>query len=516
MSRASTKPPRQFVKTKLLQHQTAGLRISWGRKAFANLCEQGTGKSLMILAEALAMYDKGIIDALFILAPNGVHTAWVLEQCAMHCPDDVAWEAAYYVSTPTRKEKAALERLRSTKEAFHILAMSYDSTLTAAGFKFAEGFLRSHRAMICADESQRLKSPKARRAKRAMNLRRHCEWRRISTGTPITNAPVDAFSQFEFLQEGMLGEDSYRTFVAHYAHIMPPTHGTMQHIYARLEQKFGRPLSDAERAKVGPQIVAQDEMGRPRYKNLEELQRRIAEHSYRVLKKDVLDLPPKLYKTLYFSLTPRQRKAYDLMEEEYRYLLEDGTALYTSRLVAMGKLRQLTSGFMMLPGGSIVYLEDNPRIEVLRDNVEDETQQGIVWSQYKEEQVNIRRMFTKLGQGCEVVNGDVAMKRRREIRDEFQGGKLQWIAAHPGAMGTGYTLTAAQIVYYYSNGFNLEERIQSEDRTHRIGTVGESMLYRDIAAIDTRDVNVCFSLQHKLDTAALIQGDPSQPTRFGR
>ncbi len=260
------------------------------------------------------------------------------------------------------------------------------------------------------------------------------------------------------------------------------------------------------------QIVATDEMGRPKYKNLDNLHTLIARHSFRKLKLECLDLPPKQYATRYFHLTPKQRAIYDRLAEELRYTLEDGRELMTSKLVAMGKLRQITSGFLLLRDGTISYIQDNPRIELLHDQVEGETQQGIIWAQYKEEIANVQAMLRANGFTSDVVNGPVPMKRRREIRQEFQSGNLQWIVAHPASMGTGHTMTAAQLVYYYSNGFNLEERLQSEDRTHRIGTVG-TVEYRDLVAIDTRDDDVVWALQHKLDTAAMINGDPARSQR---
>jgi SNF2 family DNA or RNA helicase len=145
--------------------------------------------------------------------------------------------------------------------------------------------------------------------------------------------------------------------------------------------------------------------------------------------------------------------------------------------------------------------------------VEDETRSVIIWAQYKEEIRNIVKLLRSMGFTADAVNGEVAMGARRQIREDFQSGALQFIVAHPGAMGTGFTLTAATLVIYYSNDFSLENRLQSEDRAHRIGQK-QSVHYTDFVAIDTKDDDVVYALQHKLDTATLIQGDPARQQRW--
>ena len=509
---------REFVALPLMPHQRAALRKAWGRPAFAYLMEQGTGKTLTIIAEALALYARGEIDALLVLAPNGVHQNWVFNELPKSVPADVSWVSAYYDTSPTRKERAALAALMTVRAEgdvppFRVLTMSYDALLTDAGFKFAEGFVMCTRAMIAADESHFIKNLDARRTKRALNIRRHCAYRRIATGTAIANSPLDAYAQFEFLGEGLLDETSITAFRARYCELLPHNHGVLRHIVKRMERGMGRTMSDKEREVRTPQIVAQDAQGRPIYKHLDELHAKIAAHSYRVLKEDCLELPPKQYETLFFHLTKAQRAVYDRMEEELRYIMEDGTLLTTSKLVAMAKLRQITSGFLLLRDGSTSYLEDNPRVELLREQVQSETRQGIIWSQYKEEQLSVARVLKESTMTCEVVNGEVPLKRRREIIAEFQAGNLQWIDAHPATLGSGFTLTSGTLNYYYSNGFSMTERVQSEDRTHRKGTT-DTVLYRDVVAIDTRDDNVVWALQHKLDTAAMINGDPARKSRF--
>lgn len=509
-----------FARTKLMEHQHNGLKKMYGKTGFALLMEQGTGKTLTFIEEALRLYADGKIEAVFILAPNGVHENWVLDQCPTHIPSTIEARATYYCSDMNRKEKAQLAWVTAPRKVgeippLRILSMSYDSLTTDAGFKVAVGFVRAHTTLLIADESQRIKTSGASRTKRALNLRRFAKYRRIGTGTVATNSPVDVFSQFEFLEEGLLGTSSLPVFRAEYCELLQPGHGMLRHIVDRSVRASGRNITEDQRQKIleRTQIVAKDSTGRPIYKNLDRLQALIEPHSFRVLKEDCLDLPPKTYETRYFHLGKKQRESYDTMEKDLRYILEDGTMVTASKLTAMGKLRQMTSGFILFRDGTVEYLADNPRIALLKDTLEDEPRQGIIWAQYKEEIRNIVAAIRKMGMTAEAVNGDVAMGKRRTIREDFQSGALQWIVAHPGAMGTGFTLTAAKLVIYYSNDFNLENRLQSEDRAHRIGQA-DTVQYLDFVAIDTRDDDVVWALQHKLDTAAMINGDPERQSRF--
>lgn len=486
----------EFTATPIMPHQRAALRAAWGRESFAYLMEQGTGKSLTLLAEALALHAQGAIEGLLILAPNGVHISWVREQVAQHAPAGKTI-AAYLASDMTRGERAAVAALFAPevdRKRLRVLTASYDTLMTEENMRAAERFLAGWRCMLAADESHKIKTPSAARTKRALRLAQRAAYRRILTGTAIAGSPEDAWSQFEFLRPGCLGESSIVSFRAQYCELLLASHGLMRHI----TQRGGR----------APQIVARDRFGRPKYRNLDQLQTRIAEHSFRVLKEDCLDLPPKQYETLYFKLTPGQRRVYDELERELRVVLDDGTAILTpSKLVALGKLRQVTSGFLLLPDGTAAYMPENPRLATFLDAAEGEEARCLVWSQFKEEQRAIDYGLRKAGATVALINGDTPRKQREELVAEWRTGNIQWLNAHPETLGTGFTLAEAQRAYFFSNGYKMVERVQAEDRNHRIGSVGEVVMYRDLVALDTVDEAIARAHQAKLDIAATIYGE---------
>lgn len=487
------------MKTASMAHQRKALELMAGRRTFALLMEQGTGKTWTLLADAERLYAKGAIDAVLVIAPNGVHTNWVLREIPTHMEGDIiarAWRSGAGVRYRKHLDEIMKPRAAGEPVPLRILSMNIDALITKPAFEFAMSFVRSTRCLIVLDESHRIKNPKSGRTEAIMKLRPHCRGARIATGTPITNAPVDVFAQFEFLESGLLGTTSYRAFVAEYADVLPPTHPLMQNL-----------VKNNPRAAFA-QVVAKNPDGSPRWRNLDRLQALITPHSFRVLKRDCLDLPEKIYKTVTFELSAAQRKAYDKMQDEFRIELPDNTELPVAALAALTKLQQITSGFVNLPGQAGVHLvsDENPRLKALLNIVEDLDGKFIVWARFKEELRAIVEALTEAGIECVEYHGDVSKADRERSIDALQNGTARAFVAQAQAGGTGLTLTAAETAIYYSNDFNSGTRLQSEDRNHRIGTKNH-IVYIDIAAEGTLDEKIASVLQRKKNTAALVLGD---------
>jgi SNF2 family DNA or RNA helicase len=486
------------MKTKGMSQQIEALRRMNGRTSFALFMEQGTGKTWTILADVERLYAAGKIDALLVIAPKGVHTNWVRREIPAHM--DVPIVARAWKSGAGKRETAKLEALFAPREAgepvpLRVLSMNIDALNTDAGMKFAMRFLRACRALLAIDESSRIKTPGNRRTLAAMRLRQMAEYARIASGTPITKAPGDVFAQMEFLESGLLGTTSFRAFYAEYAELMDKEHPMMANMIKRNPKM------------AHAQIVKKNVDGTPVWRNLDKLQRYLAPHSYRVLKKDCLDLPDKIYKNVYFDLDPKQQRAYDFMREELRVDLGDGMFETVRALAALNKLQQITSGFVMLPDREPMYIaEGNPRLAALMEIAEDAPGKFIVWARFKEEIKAIATGLAMLGFKCVEYHGEVNERDREIAVDRFQGGDADVFIGQPQSGGIGLTLTAAEWVIYFSNDYNLETRLQSEDRAHRIGTT-KHVVYTDIVAAETIDEKVAANLQLKKAMASLILGD---------
>lgn len=489
------------MKTQGMQHQLEGLRRMAGRTNFALFMEQGTGKTWTILADAERLYAAGKIDALLVIAPKGVHTNWINREIPAHM-DVPHIIARAWKSGGGKRHRASLDALLKPRDVgeplpLRVLAMNIDAIMTKDGYDFARRFLLVTRALIAIDESSRIKNPDAGRTKALMRLRPMAEYTRIASGTPITNAPVDVFAQMEFMESGLLGTTSYRAFVAEYAELMNNNHPMMRNLIQRNPRA------------AQAQIIARNPDGSPRWRNLDKLQKLLAPHSYRVLKRDCLDLPEKIYKVHEFDLSAAQMKAYELLDKEKRIAIPDsGDVLTVSDLAQLVKLQQITSGFVNPPGGGdpIYVGEDNPRLKALVDMVEDLNGQFIVWARFREELRNIAAALAKAGLRVAEYHGGVNTADREAAVDGFQRGEIDVFVGQPQSGGIGLTLTNAETVIYYSNDFNLETRLQSEDRAHRIGTK-RNVVYIDLVATGTIDEAIARALQRKNRIAANVLGD---------
>lgn len=484
------------VKTKPMAHQKIGrARLAKHPDVYALGCEQGTGKTWMLLADAERQYAAGAISGLLVIAPKGVHVNWVLREIPKHMSTEHV--AEFWLSGASQKHKRRLERLLQTEDALAILAINVDAVNTPNGMKFAHRFLTHFRCMIVVDESQRIKNPKSKRTQRTILLGEQAVSRRISSGTIIANSPLDLFGQFEFLRPGLLGTTSYRAFTSEFADVLPAYHPLVQHILEEQAKK--------NKNKGGfrgtPQIIRQDEKGNKVYRNLDKLRKLIKPLTYRVLKSECLDLPEKIYQTHYFELTSPQRRTYERVAEEMRFIRDDGDIDLFTAMTLLMKLRQITSGFILVDGEATELKESGPRLAALKEIVEDAEGSIIVWASFREEIRQVVKALRSLG--VVQYHGGTSTKDRTEAVDSFQSGEARIFIAHPAAGGLGLTLTAASVVIYYSSSFSLEERIQSEDRAHRIGT-RHNVVYIDLVARETVDERIAAALQKKAIVAAEI------------
>lgn len=492
------------MKTDPMSQQVTGLKLLEGKRNFGLFMEQGTGKTWTILADAERCYTGNKIDALVVVAPNGVHTNWTRREIPTHLSvPSIAY--AWKGEPKTKKAKALFEKLYARHYAageapLRVFTMNIEAVNTPKGYAALEEFLTCFRCMMVVDESTRIKNPEAKRSEKVVELGKLALCRRILTGTPITKAPTDLFQQFEFLKPGLLGTTSYRAFVAEFAEIMDNSHP--------LKQAMIRKNPKAAFA----QVVAVDKNGNKMWKNLDKLRTMIAPHSYRCRKEDCLDLPPKVYKTVYFDLDPKQRAVYDSLKEDYHYRHLDVEDMSFQAIAARTKLKQVTSGFIHVRGSAfpvdahagLAEPSDNPRMRAFKDILEDhEDEQFIVWAMFEEEINQILAALEEAGISAVSYYGKTSKADRETAIDDFQSGKKRAFVGHAQAAGIGLTLTAARLAVYYSCSYDNELRMQSEDRCHRIGTTG-TVVYIDLVAEDTIDEEVIQSLKVKNEIARVI------------
>lgn len=519
-----------------MAHQLRAFDAMDGRAFFALLMEQGTGKTKVVIDDCARCWGEGKCDALIVFAPNGVHTKWVTIELKKHMPDWCPYVAAYFSAGASKRHQATIEKLFDPTPAgqprpLRVLTINYDALGTKDGQAIIDRFTRTFKCYAAIDESQRIKNPKAVRTEVVTKIRRRFPIRRIMSGTPVTRAPFDIFSQYFFLDDHILRTSSYTAFKTEYAEMLEEDHYLVKKL-----QRGAWAKKDGSASKRVPQIIARDSItGMPKYRNLEKLQRLIAPHSFRVLKKDCLDLPEKIYDTIPFDMTPRQEEVYRRMEREKRaelsrvidtltrrgreagHSIEEALMLgreliVNNKLSAMAKLQQITCGYLKLEDGEVIRMFkkvlDNPRNVAMMDVVEDVEGQMIFWAPHRDKVDQIIECLRAGYEDAKIVRYDGAVKKTDRMTgiDDFQEGRARFFVGNPASGGTGITLTAAETTFYYSNSFDLEHRLQSEDRNHRIGTDGH-VRYYDLEAINTIDRTIVESNQMKKQIADVVTGD---------
>ena len=465
-------------KTKPYAHQLTALEKSWNRENYAYFMEMGTGKTKVLIDNASMLYDKGKIDSLLIVAPKGVVGTWYNQELPTHLPNHIENVTVLWQSNITKKQQEKLETLFEIETAFHILIMNVEALSTSKGVDFATKFLNSHRTMMAIDESTTIKNPKAKRTKNIMQLANLARYRRVMTGSPVTKNPLDLFTQCYFLDPYLLGHESYYSFRTRYA-IM------------KTANIAGRQI----------QLVSG-------FKNLGELSDKLKPFSYRVLKEDCLDLPDKIYMKRNINLTPEQLKVYNQMKKEALATLNGKTTSTVNALTQLMRLQQITCGHFTADDGSTQSIKNN-RITELMDVLEEIEGKAIIWAHYQYDITNIIKEVVKVHGPGSIVDyyGLTPQDERQGNIKKFQDDpKCRFIVGTPATGGYGITLTAANTVIYYSNGYDLEKRLQSEDRAHRIGQK-KSVTYVDLMCEETVDEKIVKSLRKKINIASEVLGE---------
>ena len=465
-------------KTKPYAHQLTALEKSWNQITFAYFMEMGTGKTKVLIDNAAMLYDKGKIDGVLIVAPKGVVGTWYNQELPTHLPNHIKNMTILWQSNITKGQREKLNSLFKSDHDLHILIMNVEAFSTEKGKDFATKFLNSHRTLMVIDESTTIKNPTAKRTKNIIALSEISRYRRIMTGSPVTKNPLDLYSQCEFLSPYLLDFTSYYAFRNRYAE--------MKTLHLR-----GRSI----------QIV--DE-----FKNLHELSEQLKGFSYRVLKEDCLDLPEKNWTRRQITLTHDQRKIYEQMKETALAHLNGKVASTMIVLTQLMRLHQITCGHFTADDGTIQDIPNN-RFKELLDVLSEMEGKAIIWAHYQHDVKNIIREVVKIyGEGSIVdFFGLTPQDERQDNIRKFQDDpKCRFFVGTPATGGYGITLTAANTVIYYSNGYDLEKRLQSEDRAHRIGQ-HKPVTYVDILAEETVDEKIVKALRKKINIAHEVMGE---------
>jgi hypothetical protein len=495
-------------KTAPYAHQAQAFARFKDAGIFMLAMEQRTGKTKVVLDIAAYQFEQQNITALLIVAmPGRVHANWAKNEIPAHLPDRIkrmtfVWDAG---KVRTKKIEAELDALLKFP-GLSILAVNGEATITPAFRAYATKFLKARkRVMVAADEfTLIMKTPGAKRTKLMLAIGRQPEVKikTILDGTPVGEGPLDLYAPVAFLSPSIFGFSNFHTF---------------KHHFAKWEKKT---IWDKKTSK------SRDYEDLTEYQNLDELTKKLAPISFRILRKDCWDVPAKVYQTHSFQLSPIQRKVYDALAEEYKAKLQDGHEVSTTHVLTRYlRLQQIASGFWPAEDVTAIHppcngegcegCEDlgvtitrtklrpidptrNSRKEALSELLSLNPGPGIVWARFHEDVDQAMAAATAAGRRPIQYDGRIGPAAKDAALAAYQNplSPPDILVGNPRSGGRGLRLDRAEWMIYYSNDFSLLSRLQSEDRAEaKDKPTGTGII--DLLAEDTIDQTIVDALRSK-------------------
>lgn len=480
-------------KTKPFKHQLHALTKMHLKTGFALFMEMGTGKSKVIIDDAHVLYEAGQIDAVIIVCPNGLQQNWINRELPTHMTSD--YVGVYFGKS--KKEQRAWLDVFHAEGKLKVFAINVDRLIQKETITLLMDILKDSKTMLVVDESQRIKNPKAKRTKALLGLAPHAAFRRVLSGTPITQGALDLFSQLRFLSTKILPFSTYTAY---------------KHQYAVVQ----RIKTDKNRYGFFEKVTG--------YKNLDQLKGYLEPVSYIVKKEECLDLPDKVYENIDVEMTAQQKRVYKQLvaeaiavieqppenmspEEHIMWALQSDKVVATNGLTAILRCQQVLGGYVKDETEKLVALDSN-RLKVLMETIDDIANDAkiIIWSRFVAEIEEVSKALKeKYGEESTVeYYGAVKAVDRDAAVDNFQSDpKTRFFIAQPASGGVGLTLTAASYVVWYSMDYSLEHYLQANDRAHRIGQT-RKVTYLHLVCPKTLDEAILRALKTKSDLAEEI------------
>lgn len=515
----------EFYGPKRWKHQSREFRRSKDQEFWALLFEQRCGKTPVLIDTALYLYLQGKIDALIYISPSGVHADFVTDYLPVFVPPDIPMMTHVWRSAKARQP--GVIRARQTLLAFSglaVLTFNIDAVITKTARQFLASFFKERKAVLVAqDESLDISSPKAARTKILIRLGMLAKYRRILDGTPLDAGPLGVWSQFEFLKPGCLG---FAPSEIKRGKLVMPGKWAFNYRYAEWEEAYVATHSFKR--------IVEDEDGKKKWKNLDELQKKIAQFSSVVVRADCADLPEKIYEKRRFELNEEQREFYEKLHDEFRVELDQARSVTaTMVLTRYMRLQQVVSNFAPLDrkaevcklcngagcepceGTGLRLAKEQELIRVAKHDSRLETfdeiirrlpngDQFVVWARFRRD-INLLENWC-LDNRRSFVRYDGSIKDAEQLRInrlKFQKGDAQFILGNPVKGGRGTDFSRASAELYYSHMWSLRWRRQSEDRAQHLDKK-TATLYLDLIAEDTIDEAIMEALKEGKELAELI------------
>lgn len=449
----------------------------------AMLWSMRTGKSKATIDQACYAFSQGKIDAVLVVAPNGVHENWIMRQIPEHHWENVPRRAmAWKLSALSGKKFAdgwhgRYTRFIGEKNRLFWFAVNSESITNVRSRKIIYDFMKKRRVLLVVDECDDFKTPGSKRTQMMRAVKRRAVMKRIMSGTTTLESPLDSFSQFELLKDNALGFQTYADFEKEYV------------------------IYEIEKSRGGKTYPVLKE-----YKNLDDLQKRIAKWSTVVLREDCSDLPDLMRVERFLVPTAAQLKIYRKLHREFEIEVGRKTISVGESAAKWVKLQQVLSGWVKDEFGDVHMLPgENPRLEALVDEMSWVTGQSIIWCVFRRDIAIVKKRLKKEGLRVVEYHGGCSNAEKNKAVDGFQRGRYDAFIGQPDAGGRGLDLSAASLIVNYSHTFKARTRAQSEERGSKVGK--EKMVVVDLLVPNSIDTHIRGVVGDKIDISSMLTGD---------
>lgn len=439
------------LKGKLRDYQKAGYNwLHFLREFSFGGCladDMGLGKTVQILSLLLYCKEKGSRTPSLIVVPTSLVFNWVNEVKKF---------------TPFLKPYVhhGQDRLKVLSK---IMKKKPDLIITTYGTlrNDAAIFKKKKFHYIVLDESQQIKNPLSKNAKSVFSLK--SKYRLVLTGTPVENNALELWSQFAFLNPGLLGSIDYfrNTFTK------------------SIEKNKDKDKIAALKSMINPFLLS------------------------RKKEKVAKELPEKQITVVYCEMEDRQRKIYDFWKEKYRYEIQNSIqerGFMQSRmkiLQGLMKLRQICNHPVLIDES---FVGESGKFNLLIDQIKEvisEDHKVLIFSSFVKMLHVFKDYFTRQNIRFSYLDGST--KNRKQVVEEFQqDSEIKVFLISLKAGGLGLNLTAADYVFIVDPWWNPAAEMQAIDRTHRIGQTKNVFVYKAITK-DSVEEKILELQESKLD-----------------
>lgn len=466
-------------------HQLREFEEHCNTRQRALLWQMRTGKTKAVIDKACHLAHNRGLEAVIVVAPNGVHLNWQERELGAHMWDSVpycslAWRTSVCGDNAARgkasaeydKWWSALQDQCNDRGRLQWLFIASDTMTREDVRRAVKTVVRQRRCiMVVYDEAHDFRAPASRRTRMARALSTKCDYRMLLTGTPVENSPLSAYSQFELLQPAALGYGTYSAFMDRYA------------------------VFNKARSRAGAVYQKLDH-----YKNMTELRDSIAAWSSIVLRSDCHDLPDLVRTRRYVELSDEQRRVYVELQHDFIVLLENEEVSIGELSQRLIKLQQVLSGYIRDEFSCVHWLKGPlPRLLAAVEEVELSSGKVVVWCAFRPDMDRVSQELRSRGHKVLEYHGRVSEEDKARARAAFHPDAENDIKALVGYPTPGLNLSAAGKIIWYSHVHDAVDRTQADERATAMG--GENVQVVDLCARNSVDSYILDNHDAKISVA---------------